>query len=669
LVKAERGGSRRRESQTPWFSDRDWVMVRVAFAGVVAAIYYVAAVVGSSWYADDFLYLQLARQGELTPSWLAVDSYGHFAPGTRLAYLFVQRVGGLDYQFAATVPVALSAAAAFALISLLGEISGRRPRTIVLAAAASLSVFVMRVVLWWGAGVHIMGALAGEVLCMWCFVVFLRNRHRRWLLGSWLALVMGLLVQERPLLTIGYLVLLRYVGLSRGPAFRGLARQLWSDLPMWAGYVAITAVYLGYRLFLFPGDPRPGDLRALVDFSVHGIVNNLLPGSLGARVDVPRGYSDLPLVLSGVVLASIVVAVVAFALITWSRRESWRPWGFYAPCLLANLVVFVLGRMGATNDPRSAVFYARDQQYFVEANVLLIVTIAIALSLPPRPAWTRAHPWPRRTARAVVSATGAFLLLSTAVSWNSQIAESGALPSKSYLERAVTDLRHLTDEHPVDLIELTMPVEVNPFYVNGYNDMPGVIGVDAKLRDGLDVTSPHKVAVTASGRVARVAPAELVRLTRAQLAKADLSGGATIDVIDGRPCVTAPAGGGIGVRLAAPVESGALFVSIEYDSARAASVLPVVSDGADLRFNWSPAILPAGDEARVARIRFDRVDALSLVFTEGVDGLCLEGVALLEVALLEPVPVPGAPSGVRCPVLDGSGHVTQRLVRCDGRWR
>ena len=63
LVKVVQGGSRRRETESAWFSDRGWVMLRVAFAAVVAAVYYVAAVVGSSWYADDFLYLQVARRG------------------------------------------------------------------------------------------------------------------------------------------------------------------------------------------------------------------------------------------------------------------------------------------------------------------------------------------------------------------------------------------------------------------------------------------------------------------------------------------------------------------------------------------------------------------------------------------------------------------------------
>jgi hypothetical protein len=662
-------GLRARDTAGREWSVRDWAWLRASFAVVVAVVYYAAAVLFSSWFADDFLFLQLARSGELTPSWLAVDNYGHFAPFTRFAYLFVQRVGGLDYWFAAIVPVALATASAYALISLLAEISGRRPRTLVLAAAGSLSIFVMRVVLWWGAGVHVMGALAGELWCMWCFVVYLRTRHRRWLVGSWIALVFGLLVQERPVLTIGFLLLLRYVGLRRGPAFRGLARELRADLFLWAGYAAITAVYLAYRLFVFSSKPQPGGAGDAADLVVYGTLNNLLPGTLGARIRIGGELPDPPLVLSAVVILSFVVAVLVVVFVTWSRRESWRPWVFYAPCLLANLAILVMGRAGGASPAGIAFAFAYDQQYFVEAHVLLMVTLAIALSLPRRPAWLRAQLRTRLAVRALAAATAAFVLVSTLVSWKGQVHDSSTLPSKSYLEWAVTDLRHLTRDHPVDLVELTLPTKVNPFYIDGYDDAPGVMGVDPRIADRLDPSSPNKVAVTASGRVGRVAPVELARLTPGQLAKADLSGGATLAMAGGRPCVTSSAGGGVSVRLSEPVESGGLFVSIEYRSDEAVPVLPVVADGTELAFNWSPVVLAAGRDVRVTRLRHDRAEGISLVFPEGVDGLCLDGLALLEVALIEPVPDPGSPSGMGCPVLDGSGHVTEELARCDGRWR
>jgi hypothetical protein len=663
-LRVSRSHDRSRHAASRAWSAREWALVRALFTAVVAAVYYVAATVWSSWFADDFLFLQLARDGELTPSWLAGDNYGHFAPFTRFAYLFVQRVGGLDYQFAAIVPVALSTAAAFALLSLLGEISGRRPRTVVLAAAGGLSVFIMRVVLWWGAGVHVLGALAAELFCMWCFVVFLRTGHRRWLAASWIALVMGLLVQERPVLIIGFLLLLRYVGLRRGPALRGLGQELRADLPMWAGYVAITVVYLGYRLFVFPSSPNPGGVGPLADIAVYGTLNNLLPGTLGARVATP-GDPGAPPVFSGIVLLSILAAVLAVACITWARRESWRPWVFYLPCLLANLVIVAVGRTGVWN----ALAIAYDQQYFVEAHVLLMVTLAIALSLPPRPAWLRAAPSARRIVRLVVAVTAAFVLVSTFVTWKTQVDDSSALPSKPYIERAVAGLEAFTSEEPVDLLEFTMPTEVNPYAQPAYNDQPGMMRVDGGLRARLDPGAATKVVITPSGRVVRVAPVELARLTPEQLAQAQLVGGAEVAVADGRACVTAPRGAAIIVGLPEPVESSGLFLSLEYDAPAAASVLPGVADTGENHYNWFPVQLPAGRDARVTRLRHDRADGLALVFPDGADDLCLDGLAVLEVALLDPVPVADAPSGVRCPVLDGSGQVTDQLARCDGRWR
>ena len=151
--------------------------------------------------------------------------------------------------------------------------------------------------------------------------------------------------------------------------------------------------------------------------------------------------------LSGVVLLSIAAAIVAFALIAWSRRESWRPWAFYAPCLLANLAIVVLGRLGGTSGD-GAIAFAYDLQYFVEAHVLLIVALAIALSLPPRPAWLRADPRVRGIARAVVGAVAAFVIVSTIVSWNVMVDDSAALPSKGYIERAVSDLDQADERAP-----------------------------------------------------------------------------------------------------------------------------------------------------------------------------------------------------------------------------
>ncbi len=66
--------------------------------------------------------------------------------------------------------------------------------------------------LWWGAAVHVLGAAAMMTLCVAAFVVYVGAGPSSATGSSRVAaLVAGLLVQERPMLTIGYLVLIRYL--------------------------------------------------------------------------------------------------------------------------------------------------------------------------------------------------------------------------------------------------------------------------------------------------------------------------------------------------------------------------------------------------------------------------------------------------------------------------
>jgi len=87
-------GARRTPSDL--LSARAYLLLTAGAALVVAAAAWLTQRRYSEWFADDFLYLQLSRDGELTPAWLVKDNYGHFAPLTRLAYFLVQPTVGLD---------------------------------------------------------------------------------------------------------------------------------------------------------------------------------------------------------------------------------------------------------------------------------------------------------------------------------------------------------------------------------------------------------------------------------------------------------------------------------------------------------------------------------------------------------------------------------------------
>jgi len=262
------------------FSPARFTFLALTLAGVLGVVSMVEQRTSSQFYADDFLYLQLARQGELTPSWLVVDNYGHFAPLTRLAYFTVQRTLGLDYTVAALLPAALTATIALTLVWLFRELLGRRWSALGLAALGATSVPLLRTMLWWGAAVHVLGAAAMMTLCVAAFVVHCRRGPERYRLFSLAALVVGLLVQERPMITIGYLVLIRYpfrVGLPG----RATVRR---EVLLWAPYAVVELAYLVYRLHFFASSPQPGNAQDGAKFVELSVVRGWAPSLVGSRV-------------------------------------------------------------------------------------------------------------------------------------------------------------------------------------------------------------------------------------------------------------------------------------------------------------------------------------------------------------------------------------------------
>ena len=140
-------------------------MVSAILLTLTGLAVYLAQLIGSQFYADDFLYLQLAQVANVTPQWFTVDNYGHFAPITRLAYLVVQRLVGLDYAVAALVPALLAVGIVAPILAISRRMIGRRAGAVGLALLAAQSVLLLRVALWWGASVHVMGAAAAYLAC------------------------------------------------------------------------------------------------------------------------------------------------------------------------------------------------------------------------------------------------------------------------------------------------------------------------------------------------------------------------------------------------------------------------------------------------------------------------------------------------------------------------
>ena len=117
-------------------SSRRFAAATAAAAAWLGVVSVLLQRTGSQFYSDDYLFLQLARNNELSVEWLKTDNYGHFAPLTRLAYFAIQRTFGLDYTLSALVPAALVVTLFLTLCWLFHELLGRRYLVIGLALSA-----------------------------------------------------------------------------------------------------------------------------------------------------------------------------------------------------------------------------------------------------------------------------------------------------------------------------------------------------------------------------------------------------------------------------------------------------------------------------------------------------------------------------------------------------
>jgi len=217
-----------------------WGASIAAVGGAVWFLAFTALLAGSQFYTDDLLYLQQGARDNITWAWLSQESYGHFAPIFRLIYAFVARVGGVDWALAAAVLAGLLTLMFAALAWFTTLLVGRRPLALVIAVAGATSIPALRTTLWMASGVQVIGGAMCMAFCIAGFIAYLKSERRLALVISLVALSVGLVWQERPVLTIGYLVLIRYLFF---PPARAPRRRQWltREALLWVPYVVPKA--------------------------------------------------------------------------------------------------------------------------------------------------------------------------------------------------------------------------------------------------------------------------------------------------------------------------------------------------------------------------------------------------------------------------------------------
>ena len=627
--------------------DRVFVGAVVGVAFVVGAMAYLAQRLFSQFYADDFLYLQLARVGSLTPSWLAVNSYGHFAPGNRFLYLATQRVVGLDYQAAALVPSVLVVTIFLSLTWLVRELAGGRIIPIAVGVLGATSVPIMSTMLWFGAGNHVLGGAATMTLCVTAFVVYNRREQERYRVISVLALTAGLLHQERPMITIGYLVLIRYLfhlrPVDTGSRAAAIRREVW----FWLPWVVVETVYLIYRLFIFEGAPQPGKASDAAEFIGLSVLRGWAPSLVGVRM------SPVSPLLTPAVVAGLLLVIAISVVLVRRRLQAWRALGFLAAIYLANMGIVAVGRLNVA-DLRAL---ATDLQYYVDVHLGTIIAFVLGFTLlPARPPRAQRRQAPTALVRFGVPAAAAVaLVVSTAVTAHAVLVNNNQTYAHMYLNRAQSELH--ARPGPYALMRTKVPILVAPSFIDPFTDVPAVFSLDPEIADRLDPTSNERLVVLPDGHVVTAHPSTAMVIDApSPLIHAPV--GSLENTAQGA-CLSGEAGAYYRVKLPRPLVGRGYFFAMTYTSDEEHQLL-ASGRGAQTGYNWGETTLPAGDDVTVV----DRLDAhavrvLNLALQDAASDFCLSKVWVGRLA---------ATVDGECQTLDDYAVPLGRADSCSGGW-
>ena len=287
-------------------------MVRAAPLVLVLVLLFLSAR-HSYFFSDDFLNFSTARQLGLTPPLLNRELFGHWIPGRRLLDWLVQAKRPISWDAVIGFLVLLVGISAILLRLLAFRLTSRPLLAWAAATMLPVTAATAATAQWWSGAAEPIAALPFLLASCIGLLSFLR-RPRWWALAlALLALAMAVLFDERTVPLAFVFPVLVWIVDRPHPMFRALT------LRVLLCFTAIGALTVGWYLIQHgfvrgvetPPHPTVG---TLVEFTVSGVVQNVLPSLVGVYARPVSAIGGVPglwvagaVVLCGMLLLALLL--------------------------------------------------------------------------------------------------------------------------------------------------------------------------------------------------------------------------------------------------------------------------------------------------------------------------------------------------------------------------
>lgn len=456
-------------------------------------------------FADDFIFLNQARDQPYNLHYLRLGLFQHFSPVTRVVNKLLVQV--LPHWRAApfagliVMDLLVVVGAALLMIALFGRTWLAWIGTLLLGTSLSL-VPTMH---WWTAGLNILPAMAGVTAGFGAMVLFLRGRSAWWAGLALLAYLVAITDYELGMLMPCYLGLWLLLFGSRAigkPLVAVLRRSWWAWSLL---FIMLLLSMYNYRVNYYKPAPKAG-LHLIVDGLFVSLFHTLLPSLVGLHGDAYTPGWDRFAVVVGVVLL--------LGLFGWTMARSlsaWRGWAFAGAGWLVPALALLVNRLGYTHS--TSVATSLIYEYLAVAMFLVGVLEAV-LQAGLLTRFSAVRRPPVRTVRVGLAGFTVLCVLA-GIGWVHSLTptlrvQNVAGPARDYVSNVEHGAAAAAKGGPYGILSSTVPPRLISHTFVPFNATTRVVGLyDRNLP--FDVPAARLFALDAAGHLYPVSLHSLLR--------------------------------------------------------------------------------------------------------------------------------------------------------------